>query len=144
MQDKIETLNRKIDEMQERATQNAAIIDAKREAKREQIEEEIEYARSNVEATKQRVEDSVENVRTVAASEVSKLRAGIDKAKQKIADKKEAHDRKHFEAYINDLLDYADSCAEVAILAMEEAKLATLEAFVAQMEFCEKYGEQLS
>ena len=141
MQDKIAKINQKIDELQEKATQNAALIDEKRNATKEQVEAEIDNARGHVEDAKERVDANVESVKTAAAAEVSKIQAKIDEAKQKIADKKEAIDREHFEAYIEDTLDYADSCVEVALFAIEEAKLAALEAVAAQIEFDEKYGE---
>ena len=140
MQDKITKLNEKIDELQEKAAKNAALIDERRDATKEQIAEDLDNAREHVASAKERAEANIDSVKTAAAAEVSKIQEKIDIAKQKIADKKEAIDQKRFEAYIEDTLDYADSCVEVALFAMEEAKLAALEAFDAQLEYVEKYG----
>lgn len=140
MQEKIAKLNQKIDELQAKAAENAAIMDAKKDASREQVEIEIGNARSRVEQAKDRVNANIENVKTAAAAEVSKIQAGIDNAKQKIADKKEAIDQRRFERYIEDTVEYADSCVEIALFAIEEAKLAALEAVAAQIEYNEKYG----
>ena len=141
MQDKIARLNERIDELQEKATQNAAIIDQKKQDTKEQVQAEIDNARAHVKSAKERVESNVDSAKSAAAAEVSKIQAGIDAAKQKIADKKEAIDRKRFEAYIDDVVEYANSCVEVALFAMEEAKLAALEAIAAQIEFHEKYND---
>ena len=141
MQDKIAELNKKIDALQEKAADNAAIIDAKRAASKEQLDSEIAKAKGNVEEAKAKLDTKVDDAKTAAAAEVSRIHAKIDVAKQKIADKKEAIDRKRFEMYIDDVIAYAGSCIDVAIFAAEEAQLATLEAISAQIEFAEKYGE---
>ena len=140
MQEKIEKLNQKIDALQEKTAKNAALIDEKRNATKEQIESEIDTARENVASAKERAKANTENLKTAAAEEISKFQASIDAAKQKIADKKEARDQKKLERYIEDTLDYADSCVELAMVASEEAKLAVLEAVAAQIEYDETYG----
>ena len=140
MQDKIAKLNEKIDALQEKMTINAAAMEEKRNATKEQIDADIDTACKNVEATKEHIEDSADKAKTVAAEEVGKVRAGIEAAKQKITDRKEAIDQARLERYIDDVVDYAASCLETAALAIGEAKLATLEAIAAQMEYDEKYG----
>ena len=40
------------------------------------------------------------------------------------------------------MTEYASACAELSILAAEEAKLAALEAVAAEKEYDEKYGNE--
>lgn len=44
--------------------------------------------------------------------------------------------------YIDDMVEYAESCVILSALALEEAKLAKLEAIEVQDEYDEKYGEE--
>ena len=140
MQEEIAELNKKIDALQEKMAKNAEIIDEKRNATKEQIDAEISKAKDSVESAKDRAKASAESIKGAAAEEVSKFQAGIDAAKQKIADKKEAIDKHRLEKYIDDTIDYSASCLNVALVAAEEAKLAALEAIAAQMDYIEKYG----
>ena len=43
---------------------------------------------------------------------------------------------------IDDMVEYAESCVILSALALEEAKLAKLEAIEAQTDYDDKYGEK--
>ena len=43
--------------------------------------------------------------------------------------------------YIDETVEYAEACVILSQLAAEEAKLAKIEAILAQDEYDEKYGE---
>lgn len=72
-----------------------------------------------------------------------KLKAQMkaDALKEKLADKREERDKIAQEAYILDLLDYAESCQQVAFAAAIEADLALLEAAEVSADYIEKYGD---
>lgn len=65
----------------------------------------------------------------------------IDVAKEKLVEMKEEHDKAKMEEYICDIVEYAEACVELSILAAEETKLATLEAVAAEQEYEDLYGE---
>lgn len=113
---------------------NAEIVDAKREASKEQVEAEIAKAKESSTAFE-------EEIKGKAANDLEKAKENIDVAKSKIAEKKEAVDKDLLEAYIDDITDYAAGCLSLAFWAAEEAKIATLEAIQAKIEFDEKYSE---
>ena len=141
MQEKIEALNKKIDELQAKLADNAEVVDAKREATAEQIEDEIAKAKGSVESLKENARLAGERAKSKASSELIKAQMTIEQAKANIADRKEAINRDMLEAYIDDTVEYAASCVELSLMAAEEAKLAMLEAIAAQQEYDEKYGE---
>ena len=141
MQEKIAELNKKIDALQEKLSKNAVSFDKKKDATKEQIEAEIEEARKSVEVANEKVKANAEDAKNTASAEFAKIQDGFDKAKQKLADRKEARDQAKLAKYIDNTADYAASCIEAAFLFADEARLATLEVIAAQKEYDEKYGK---
>ena len=58
----------------------------------------------------------------------------------KIAEKKAARDQKHFEAYVEDQVNYIYDCFDLASYLIANAELALLETLDAAAEFEAKYG----
>ena len=83
-----------------------------------------------------------EKAKSKALSEILKAQMNIDVAKEELSKRKEAHDKASLEEYIKDVTEYASACAELSILAAEEAKLAALETVAAEKEYDEKYGNE--
>ena len=141
MKERIENLNKKIDELQVKMAEDAEIVDAKKDANKEQVEEEISKAKQSLNTLKANIASKNDELKGKAASELKRVQDGLDEAKGKIQEKREAVDRDLLEAYINENIDYAAGCIEFAFRAIEEAKLAALEAIEAQIEFEEKYND---
>ena len=62
-------------------------------------------------------------------------------AKENMQERKEARDKEKLSKYIDDELEYADQSIALAFLAVEEAKVAFLNAVEAQQEYDEKYAD---
>ena len=65
----------------------------------------------------------------------------VEALKDKVADKRTERDKAAMEAYILDLLDYAQYCQQVAFAAAMEADLTLLDAAEVAAEYVERYGE---
>ena len=75
---------------------------------------------------------------------VCKSRHRADKLIEDFTNGKETGDgwsNEKLEKYIEEMLEYSESCITLSELATEEAKLAKLEAIKAQKEYEKKYGE---
>ena len=109
---------------------------------KDKIDEMASETKSNINAAKENFRVFSEKAKSKASSELLKAQMNIDVAKEELAAKKEAYDKASLENYIEEVIEYASACAELSILAAEEAKLATLEAVQAQNEYDEKYGNE--
>ena len=91
-------------------------------------------AGENVRIVKERREEKRNSV---------KIRAqmGVDQAKAKIADRKEAVDKASQEMLIQDILDYAERCQELAYAWALESEYAVSEALEVIDDYCKKYGK---
>lgn len=74
-------------------------------------------------------------------SELLKAQMNFKVTKQNMQERKEARDKEKLSKYIDDELEYADQSIALAFLAVEEAKVAFLNAVEAQQEYDEKYGD---
>ena len=107
---------------------------------KDKIDEMVSETKSNVNAMQENYRIFSEKAKGKASAELLKAQMNIDVAKKELEAKKEAFDKASLEGYIEEVAEYASACAELSILASEEAKLATLEAIAAQKEYEEKYG----
>ncbi len=111
------------------------------------IDKVQEMTAETLAAAKGAVNAADEDVRLVAERRDSKrnalmLRAqmNVENAKAKLAAHKDAVDKAVQEAYIEDLLDYAADCAELANAWALEAEYTLMEASAQVSDFVEKYG----
>ena len=91
-------------------------------------------------AAKEKRDDRVADRKTNWESRKDNVADHFDNARAKLDVKKDARDQKKLDKYIEDRIDYAAECMADAILALDEAKVAYLEALDAQIEYEEKYG----
>ena len=92
------------------------------------------------EERKQKIEELSKKMKEVN----SKIKEGTDKVIFAGMEAKDVLDEKMKEKlskYIDDVLEYADHSIALAFLAVEEAKVAFLNAVEAQQEYDEKYGD---
>lgn len=137
---KMEALNEKMKDLGEKSKDAIDTAKIKGMYAKDKIDEMVNEAKSNVNAMKESYKIVSEKARGKASAELIKAQMNIEVAKEELAAKKEAHDKASLEAYIDEITDYAQACAELSILAAEEAKIASLEAISAEKEYNEKYG----
>lgn len=110
---------------------------------KDKMDEILSDTKSNINAMKENYRIFSEKAKSKASSSLLKAQMNIDVAKEELAAKKEAHDKASLESYIKEVTEYASACADLSVLAAEEAKLATLEAIAAEQEYIEKYGQEI-
>lgn len=142
MKAKMDALNAKMKDLGEKTKDAIDTVKIKGMYAKDKIDEMASETKSNINAAKENFRVFSEKAKSKASSELLKAQMNIDVAKEELAAKKEAYDKASLENYIEEVIEYASACAELSILAAEEAKLATLEAVQAQNEYDEKYGNE--
>ena len=142
MKAKMDALNAKMKDLGEKTKDAVDTVKIKGMYAKDKIDEMASETKSNINAAKENFRVFSEKAKRKASSELLKAQMNIDVAKEELAAKKEAYDKASLENYIEEVIEYASACAELSILAAEEAKLATLEAVQAQNEYDEKYGNE--
>ena len=105
------------------------------------IDAKIDDAKSALAAAKENARIISERGKSKFSSALIKAQMELNVAKENIAEKKEARDKEKLSKYIDDELKYADQSIALAFLAVEDAKVAFLNAVEAQQEYDEKYGD---
>ena len=141
MKAKMDALNAKMKDLGEKTKDAVDTVKIKGMYAKDKIDEMASETKSNINAAKENFRVFSEKAKSKASSELLKAQMNIDVAKEELAAKKEAYDKASLENYIEEVIEYASACAELSILAAEEAKLAALEAVSAQKEYAEKYGD---
>lgn len=142
MKAKMDALNAKMKDLGEKTKDDVDTVKIKGMYAKDKIDEMASETKSNINAAKENFRVFSEKAKSKASSELLKAQMNIDVAKEELAAKKEVYDKASLENYIEEVIEYASACAELSILAAEEAKLATLEAVQAQNEYDEKYGNE--
>ena len=142
MKAKMDALNAKMKDLGEKTKDAVDTVKIKGMYAKDKIDEMASETKSNINAAKENFRVFSEKAKSKASSELLKAQMNIDVAKEELAAKKEAYDKASLENYIEEVIEYASACAELSILAAEDAKLATLEAVQAQNEYDEKYGNE--
>ena len=96
----------------------------------------------NVNALKENYKIFSERAKGKASSELIKAQMNFNAAREEMERRKEIHDKEKLEKYIDDMIEYSEACIILSSLAIQEAKLAKLEAIEAQKEYNEKYGDK--
>ena len=135
--EKLSEASVKLDELSKKAAAASEEAKAARELKEESIKDRISTAKGNVAAFQDKVERTTEENKSKLSSSLIKAQMTIE---AKIAEKKAARDQKHFEAYVEDQVDYIYDCFDLASYLIANAELALLETLDAAAEFEAKYG----
>lgn len=101
----------------------------------------LEESKSSLKALEENYRLFSERAKSKASSELLKAQMNMNVAKEEREAKKAAKDKADLEKYIDETVEYAEACVILSQLAAEEAKLAKIEAILAQDEYDEKYGE---
>ena len=138
---KIEELSKKMKEVNIKIKEGTdTVIVAGMEAK-DVLDEKMKDAQSGLEAAKEQCRIATEKGKSKISSELLKAQMNFKVAKENMQERKEARDKEKLSKYIDDELEYADQSIALAFLAVEEAKVAFLNAVEAQQEYDEKYGD---
>ena len=142
MKEKMDLLNEKMKSLGEKTKDAIDTAKIKGLYAKDKIDEMASETKSNINVARENFRVFSEKAKGKASAELLKAQMNMDVAKEKLAEKKEAHDKESLEKYIEELTEYASACAELSILAAEEAKLAALKAIEAEQEYDEKYGNE--
>ena len=136
----MEALNAKLKELGEKTKDafDTAVIEGM--YAKDKLDEMMDETKSNVNSARNSFQILSERVKSKASAELLKAQMNIDVAKEQIKAKQEAKDKESLAKLIEEKAEYAEACADLAILASEEARLAALEVAAAKKEFEEKYG----
>ena len=111
---------------------------AARELRKEMINDRISTAKGDVVAFQERVRIAGEEERSKFSSALLKAQMTVE---EKIRQRKGKKDKKLFEAYIDDQINYIYENFEAASYLISNAQLAILETVEAIDEYNAKYGE---
>ena len=107
------------------------------------IDDDIATVKGNIAAAKENARLAKERRQSKLTSARLRAQMNANAAKARIEDRKDAHDMNRQEKRIASLLDYADSCQEVALAAAMDAELTILEAAAETADYLEKYGDRI-
>jgi len=137
--EKLVALSEELEKLSKKTATAAEDAKAVRELKEDALKEMISDTKGDIAAMQ-------ENLRIADEENKSKLSSALLKAQMtvraKIEDHKVARDKKLFEAYINDQIDYILDCYDSAAWLIANAQLAILETMDAVIEYDAKYGEK--
>lgn len=141
IQNELNELNKKMDEL------NAKMKDASDTVKiagmeaKDTIDEKVSEAKGNVAATQENMRLATERGKSKISSRMLKAQMELEDMKKSISEKKIEHNKEKALKDIDETLEYAENCANLAIYAGQEAVLAFLEAASKEIDFQEEYGE---
>lgn len=95
---------------------------------KDELDKRLDDARSELEAAKENVRILAEKNEGRVNSGLIKMQMNLDAVKEELEAKREAKEQKDKEEYIEDLKHYAEDCKAMAVLLVDEANAALLEA----------------
>lgn len=140
--ERLEAINKKMEDLKDKVKDSAETVAIIGLEAKDIVDDKIKDSKGNIEALKENYRLASERSKSKISSELIKAQMTMDVAKEKIQEYKDAVDQAKLAAYIDEEIEYADSCIALSLLAAEEAKLAYLEAVEAQKEYEEKYGTE--
>ena len=141
MKAKLDSLNEKMKELGEKAKDSLDTAYLVGLEAKDKVNVALKETKSNVNALQENYRLASERAKGKASSELLKAQMTFNAAKAEMEERKEIHEKEKLAKYIDDMVEYAETCAILSELAAAEAKLARLEAINAQLEYDEKYGE---
>ena len=135
--ERLANLSVKLAELSKKAAEASEEAKAYRELRKEVVEEKISAAKGNVAAMQ-------ENARIAEEEKKGKIRSAMLKArmtaKAKYEDHREARDKRHLEAFIDNETLYIMDCYDAAAFLIADAELSILEVVAAMQEYEERFG----
>lgn len=141
IQKELNELNKKMNEL------NAKMKDASDTVKiagletKDVLDEKVSEAKGNIAASQENVRLAKEKGKSKVSSRLLKAQMDFKEMKKGISDKKIEHNKQKAQKDIEETLEYAETCADLAVYAGQEAVLAFLEAARKEIDYQEEYGE---
>lgn len=132
-------LNTKLDELSSKANEAAEAAKSARQEKKEAVDDKISSAKGDLVAAQEQAREAVERGKSKLSSELLKTQMTLE---AKIQDRKDAHDKKQLERYIEDMIDDAVDSHDAALVLIGNAKLSMLKALSAIAEYEERFGAE--
>ncbi len=136
-----EAMNAKLDELGEQAKASIDAAQNARHEKKDAIDDKISETKGDLVAAQEMAREAGERSKSKLSTELLKVQMRVGAVQDKIQEKKDAIDKKGLELYIEDMLADASDYYAGAMILLENARLAMLEAASAAAEYEEKYGE---
>ncbi len=134
--------NAAVEEFDKAVAEDYAKLDAAMAERAEaKVADDVATIDGNINAAKENVRLAKERADSKIYAFKLKAQMKAEAIKDKLAAKRAERDKAAMELYIMDLLDYAESCQQVAFAAAIEADLTLLQAAEVATEYVEKYGE---
>lgn len=134
----IDEINADLEELYESIADDYAEFEAGVEA---EIDDQIATVDGDIAAAEENIRLAKERRNSKIYALKLKAQMKTEAIKDKIDDRRAEKDKAAMENYIIDLLDYAESCQQVAFAAAIEADMTLLEAAEIAADYIEKYGE---
>ncbi len=134
----INEINADLEELYESIADDYAEFEAGVEA---EIDDQIATVDGDIAAAEENMRLAKERRNSKIYALKLKAQMKTEAIKDKIDDRRAEKDKAAMENYIIDLLDYAESCQQVAFAAAIEADMTLLEAAEIAADYIEKYGE---
>ncbi len=135
--ERLANLSVKLAELSKKAAEASEEAKAYRELRKEVVEEKISTAKGNVAALQ-------ENARNAEEEKKGKIRSAMLKARMtaraKYEDHREARDKRHLEAFMDEEILYILECYDAAAFLIADAELSILEVVAAMQEYEERFG----
>ncbi|MBR2528631.1 MAG: hypothetical protein IKE58_09210 [Blautia sp.] len=137
MDERLARLSANLAVLSEKAAKAAEETKAARELREETIRDKISTAKGDVVALQERIRIAGEEKKSKLGSNLIKLQMTLE---AKLQDKKEAHDKKLLERYIDDMYLHIADVYETIDYLISDAKLSILEVTAAVEEYNERFA----
>lgn len=138
---KREELYAKLDALYDHIDETKAKAEDARTETREKLGDDISEAKGRTEAAKENIRLSSEKSKSKLNGEMLKLQMNVEQARKERAEAKLEHDRKKAERATEKLEEYAADAISIALMAVDEAAYATLDAIDARLAYEETFGD---
>lgn len=137
-----EEMYAKLDALYDHIDETKARAETAKTDSRERLEDHLDEARGRVAAAKENLRLTDERNKSKLNAQMLKLQMEVEQARDQRAAAKQEHDRKKALKAVEDLENYAADAIAVALIAVDEAAYASLEAIDARLSYEEASHDQ--
>lgn len=138
---KREELYAKLDALYDHIDETKAKAETAKTETREKLDSDLAEAKGRAEAAKENIRLNGQKSKSKLNGEMLKLQMSVEQAREERAQARLEHDRKKALRAVEKLEDYAADAITVALMAVDEAAYATLDAIDARLSYEEIFGE---
>lgn len=127
MDEKFKKINEQLKSVSKKISDNADTMIIKGMYAKDDIDEKLKETKESLRVTK-------EKSKLKLNKHLANIEDSINEAKAKLESKKDERDKARLDKYIDDRLEYSSDCIALALYALDEAKVAFLEALDASLD----------